>query len=228
MIARVGVLLLSAIALRAQVQPEARAVLEKVAATYSAASEYYIEMEATTDPASDAETMSTRVSFRAPNQYRLETEFKLRRQPAGASAEVRALSVTDGSKWWEYQLPQNVYATTRPLGIDADQLVGIAQFRDPIKTFQQQNLRSIRLIPEERIQTASGETLCLVIEMTYSDGMGRMWIEKSSSLVWKFEYFDATYLYKKIELHAKLPDSTFQFTPPPDARLLDPAEFPPR
>jgi outer membrane lipoprotein-sorting protein len=217
MIVRVGVLLLSAVTLRAQIQPEARAVLEKVAATYNAASEYYIEIEVTPGPGSDIEKATERLSFRTPEQYREEVEIRFR----GQTAEVRILNVSDALKSWQYRLPENVYEMTHSFAANVDHDIGTAPFRDPIKTFPQQNTKSIRVLPEERIQTPGGETLCLVIEVTFSDEKSRMWIEKFSSLVWKWEYFGTTYLYKKIELHPKLPDSTFQFTPPAGARRVD-------
>lgn len=206
--------------LTGQTQSEAVAILEKVAATYGPVRAYQVEVDATMDRASPVTTMTTRLSFLSPGAYRLETVTALRKAEPGGATSVSALIIYDGTRVWGYRPDLNVYAVGPSNPLDADML-GIGPFRDPLAAFRKQNGTSIRLVGQETVSTPDGETRCVVVELTYPHGTSRMWIEQASYHVVKLENLGSTYIFRKTNLNATLPDETFRFAIPPGARKVD-------
>ena len=164
--------------------------------------------------------MTTSLAFQSPNKYRLETTIELNEPEKDNTTSVVGLMGFDGLKSWGYRPTLNIYATGDASPLDADAM-GIGPFRDPLGDFQRQNGKAIHLAQEERCATPEGERDCFLVELVYSYGRRRLWIEKTSYHVVRVEQFGSTYIFKKIELNTKLPDVTFRFTPPTDARRAD-------
>jgi outer membrane lipoprotein-sorting protein len=204
-----------------QIQPEALRILQGVAATYGKVSSYQVEVVQTLDDESSAKSMLTRLTYRSPGHYRLETGLLLRRAEPDGAVSISGLTTFDGSRWTGYRPDLGVYAEGQGAGpVDADEL-GIGPFRSPLERFQEQNGKSIRLMGEVPITTEDGVRPCFLLELTYGHGTSRMWIDKRSYYVHQWQHLGSTYVFRKLNLKPKLSDSTFRFIPPPSARRIE-------
>jgi|SRR5579859_3339895 len=204
--------------------PDASDILRKVGEIYSASQEYEVNAVVTTVDAH----LSEHLFVRLPKKYRRETRGEVV-DNRGPQLTDEVVTVVDGSTLWAWYPKLHEYESTDRIPNDVntqsvDLFPGVGLFRDTVKSFRKDHNLTIRLMPEERLTTPGGTADCFVVELTNSLDWTLLWIDKRRYYVLKLQTKkpdgtpDTTIVYDTIKLHPSVPDTVFQFHPPPDAQ----------
>lgn len=185
----------------------AKEIIEKVQSKYDDLSDAVIRFTQTVRfKVSKAEQqVSGTLYFKKKNRYRIETEQRI--------------LVTDGKTAWSYT-PQNKQVIIdrykeESQSLSPEQLL----VRYPNDFFS-------ALVGEEKVTNES----CYVLKLTPKEDNSfatslKLWITKQWTIK-KIELTDVnggitTYLLKELTIDKGIPDSKFEFKPPPDANVID-------
>jgi len=210
----------------AQVAPDVAEILKKVSETYQV-SQYELAAEQTLKlPGNQTPAHAhVHVAFKGPNRYRLEGLM-----PDLANDDpnlVEGAIVHDGSTLWIYFPESNQYGS-----IPADELAadneGSAHTPEATDRVLMQKYRAAadfidgaKLVRQEEIEFAGEKVGCYVVSVPQKwPGPYTWWIDKRNAHVLREATSDGATDYTMIKLGDPLPDSLFQFRPPPGAKKI--------
>jgi len=212
----------------AQAPPDIAEILQKVSDTYKGVSQYELVLDQTEPPRRNnpPERTHVRVAFKAPNQYRMEGTGS---GSAGDDPILEEMIIVDnGSTLWFYLPRSNQYGSLSADEAAADiewsahtpeatDRVAVEKYREAA-----QYSNGAKLLREEEIEFAGAKVSCYVISVPEkAPGPYTWWVDKHSYRVLREASANGTTEYTSVSLGEPLPDSLFQFVPPPGAQKLD-------